>query len=277
MLNHDAPFTQLLDDATIAQSVYGDGSADVITKVEAGRNVVVLTLFDELSAVALTLQPPKGGEGTLRVASVDVTTAPNASLKLDLQRTIIAAIAIAGEENFNSLLLAQLAFDAMAALQDTRVMDALVARSDGAATCGPGVDDAMAPLAAHLSVYSTPVQTCRKSRFVGHAAAVASESEVASVLAHLRTRRSLAAATHPAIFAYRFADASGVIHSDFDDDGEAGAAKRLLLMLQQRKVDGVLIVVTRWFGGILLGPDRFKIITEVARDALVVAGRLPVS
>jgi putative IMPACT (imprinted ancient) family translation regulator len=35
--------------------------------------------------------------------------------------------------------------------------------------------------------------------------------------------------------------------------------------------DGVLVVVSRWFGGIHLGPKRFAHITNVARDLLVSA------
>lgn len=37
---------------------------------------------------------------------------------------------------------------------------------------------------------------------------------------------------------------------------------------------GVLVVVTRWFGGIHLGPDRFKHINQAARDALEAGGFL---
>ena len=40
-------------------------------------------------------------------------------------------------------------------------------------------------------------------------------------------------------------------------------------MLQRVGARNVMVVVTRWFGGILLGTDRFKIITNVAKDALV--------
>jgi hypothetical protein len=32
--------------------------------------------------------------------------------------------------------------------------------------------------------------------------------------------------------------------------------------------DGVAVIVTRWFGGILLGPDRFKFICNSARNIL---------
>jgi len=33
-------------------------------------------------------------------------------------------------------------------------------------------------------------------------------------------------------------------------------------------VKNVVVVVSRWFGGILLGGDRFKLINNAARDAL---------
>lgn len=36
----------------------------------------------------------------------------------------------------------------------------------------------------------------------------------------------------------------------------------------------MLVVVTRWFGGIQLGPDRFKHINHAARNALEMAGFL---
>lgn len=38
--------------------------------------------------------------------------------------------------------------------------------------------------------------------------------------------------------------------------------------MQILEVDNVVVIVTRWFGGIHLGPDRFKDINNVARMAL---------
>lgn len=43
-----------------------------------------------------------------------------------------------------------------------------------------------------------------------------------------------------------------------EDDGEHGAGEPLLHMMRALGAIDVLVVVTRWFGGILLGPDRFK-------------------
>lgn len=52
---------------------------------------------------------------------------------------------------------------------------------------------------------------------------------------------------------------------DYDDDGEIGAGKRLLEVLRNNKnVNNMMVVVTRWYGGIKLGHSRFKIIKDVA-------------
>jgi putative IMPACT (imprinted ancient) family translation regulator len=40
----------------------------------------------------------------------------------------------------------------------------------------------------------------------------------------------------------------------------------------QQEVKDVLVIVTRYFGGTLLGADRFKHINKAARDALELGG-----
>ena len=79
--------------------------------------------------------------------------------------------------------------------------------------------------------------------------------------------------------------------TDNDDDGETAAGGRLAHLLQilvgvlsrtpgpalltdLQEVNNVLVVVTRYFGGILLGPDRFKHINQAARNALELGGFL---
>lgn len=46
----------------------------------------------------------------------------------------------------------------------------------------------------------------------------------------------------------------------------------LRLPAQILDVRNVLVVVSRWYGGILLGPDRFKHINNCARNILVEEG-----
>ncbi|KAL3767331.1 hypothetical protein ACHAWO_007274 [Cyclotella atomus] len=73
------------------------------------------------------------------------------------------------------------------------------------------------------------------------------------------------------MFAYRFTK-DGILVSDNDDDGEKGSGAKIASLLQLSKVENVLVVVSRWYGGIHLGPARFKHIASVARDGLVLAG-----
>ncbi len=71
------------------------------------------------------------------------------------------------------------------------------------------------------------------------------------------------------MFAYRITKQdSEVVIQDCDDDGENHAGSRLLHLLQILNIQNYLIVVSRWYGGILLGPDRFKHINNCARNLL---------
>lgn len=85
----------------------------------------------------------------------------------------------------------------------------------------------------------------------------------------LLQNRKIAAATHN-IMAYRIIiPEKGTILQDYDDDGETAAGSRLLHLLQIVDAINVVVVVSRWFGGILLGPDRFKHINNAARSLLL--------
>jgi len=53
-----------------------------------------------------------------------------------------------------------------------------------------------------------------------------------------------------------------------DDDGEGGAGDKLLNLLDVCNAINCVIIVTRWYGGVHLGPDRFKHINERALTLL---------
>lgn len=61
---------------------------------------------------------------------------------------------------------------------------------------------------------------------------------------------------------------------EFHDDGEGGAGIKIMHFLQDSNVRNVLVVVSRWYGGILLGPARFMYITDAARGVLEQGGYL---
>lgn len=112
----------------------------------------------------------------------------------------------------------------------------------------------------------------RKSVFIGHACKIKSPKEVSQIVDYLLSDRKIAKATHPAMLAYRCRGPGGVIHQDNDDDGESAAGSRLAHLLQILELEDVLVVVTRFYGGVHLGSDRFKHINQAARDALVLGG-----
>jgi putative IMPACT (imprinted ancient) family translation regulator len=50
----------------------------------------------------------------------------------------------------------------------------------------------------------------------------------------------------------------GVFYETKSDDGETGAGKVILRILQKKQFTNIIVCVTRWFGGIKLEGDRFK-------------------
>ena len=50
-----------------------------------------------------------------------------------------------------------------------------------------------------------------------------------------------------------------------NDDGESGAGMVILRMLEREGLEGHIIVVTRWFGGVKLGGDRFRRVQDAVR------------
>ncbi|KAJ6146933.1 hypothetical protein N7497_008915 [Penicillium chrysogenum] len=117
----------------------------------------------------------------------------------------------------------------------------------------------------------------KKSVFVGRVARVTCLAQAQAFLDHLTaTDRKVAAATHN-ISAWRIRQKKGdgegeTVVQDYDDDGETAAGGRLLHVMQLMDVWNVVVVVTRWYGGIQLGPARFRLINDVGRDALVKGG-----
>ncbi|KAI8904016.1 ribosomal protein S5 domain 2-type protein [Gorgonomyces haynaldii] len=115
-------------------------------------------------------------------------------------------------------------------------------------------------------IWHSEPMTEKKSIFVAHAAIVRSIEEVVAVRKTLLLDRKIASATHN-ITAYRIVSGTTVI-KDCDDDGEDAAGARLLHLLELTHAQNIFIMVSRWYGGILLGPKRFKLINNCARALL---------
>ncbi|XP_077081969.1 protein IMPACT isoform X6 [Siphateles boraxobius] len=128
-------------------------------------------------------------------------------------------------------------------------------------------DDEELPLIKHGETI-----TDRRSTFQPHLAPVVTPKQIQRVLNNLYENKKIASATHN-IYAYRiYLEDKDSFLQDCEDDGETAAGGRLLHLLQILDVRNVLVVVSRWYGGILLGPDRFKHINNCARNILIQEG-----
>ncbi|KAI3323223.1 RWD repeat domain-containing protein [Xylariaceae sp. AK1471] len=111
-----------------------------------------------------------------------------------------------------------------------------------------------------------------KSTFVARCAAVSSTAEAEAFLQHLLVSdKKVRAATHN-ITAWRIRGPNNTAFQDCNDDGETAAGGRLLHLMQLMELWDVMVVVTRWYGGHKLGPRRFALINQAARDSFVKAG-----
>ncbi|KAM7538382.1 hypothetical protein Aperf_G00000073667 [Anoplocephala perfoliata] len=117
----------------------------------------------------------------------------------------------------------------------------------------------------------------RKSVFQAHCCEVSSLPEVSAFISTMLEDRKVAAATHNITAWYLRsklkpeAPMTSLV-ADYDDDGEAQAGGRLLHLLSMAAREGVVVMVTRWYGGILLGPDRFRHINNAASQLLMQQG-----
>ncbi|CAG8508349.1 2852_t:CDS:2 [Diversispora eburnea] len=105
----------------------------------------------------------------------------------------------------------------------------------------------------------------QRSVFVAHLAPVNNISEVNLVRETLMLNKKVAKATHN-IMAYRIIRDDGILIQ------ETAAGGRLLHLLQLVNAKNIIVIVSRWYGGIQLGADRFKDINNVARDLLEKCG-----
>lgn len=125
-------------------------------------------------------------------------------------------------------------------------------------------------IAASIQIFHGKPYVERKSTFIPHFAYVTNMDQVEAFKREIITDSKFSKATHN-IFAYRYTCTErGIVVHDYDDDGETAAGGRLAEILRLMKVEnhGVAVIVTRFYGGQLLGPDRFKIINSQARGLL---------
>lgn len=108
----------------------------------------------------------------------------------------------------------------------------------------------------------TGIISDRASKYAVSGGAVETRADVKAFMATLCRDKKFAKATHNSWAAIlRDGPAKG-------DDGEAGAGMVILRMLQHEGLRHHIIVVTRWYGGVKLGGDRFRHVQTATRHYL---------
>ncbi len=110
----------------------------------------------------------------------------------------------------------------------------------------------------------------RGSRYAVTLAAAADRAAAQAVVADLCRKGKFRRATH---HSWALLTAAG--DPVGDDDGEAGAAAIIRQEIEAEGLCGVVVIVTRWFGGTHLGGDRFRHIRSATRTGLAAWRALP--
>jgi len=106
----------------------------------------------------------------------------------------------------------------------------------------------------------TNILTDRGSKYAVSGAKVSSKKEAVAALKLLKKEKKFAKATH---------NTWAVISSENgpikNDDGEGGAGRIILQMLEGANLTDHMVIVTRWYGGVKLGGDRFRRVQDSVR------------
>ena len=99
----------------------------------------------------------------------------------------------------------------------------------------------------------------RGSRYSVSGGPCESRDEARTFIKQLCRNKRFAKATHNT---WAFLQDSAPVKND---DGEAGAGKVIVRMLEREGLRNHIVVVTRWFGGKQLGGDRFRHVQDAVR------------
>ena len=103
----------------------------------------------------------------------------------------------------------------------------------------------------------------RGSKYAVSGVAVTSRADIDAALKDLKRNKKFAKATHNT-WAAVLSDGTPLK----GDDGESGAGLVIVRMLEREGLTDHLIVVTRWYGGVKLGGDRFRRVQDCVKAYL---------
>ncbi|KAJ8301220.1 hypothetical protein KUTeg_020207 [Tegillarca granosa] len=108
------------------------------------------------------------------------------------------------------------------------------------------------------------------NHFIAEGGKSVSIAQVRNIYKKVASNPVHASANHR-ILVYRTKDNNGKTHEGYSDDGEHGAGRKLLKVMQDQGLNNCTFVIVRRFGGRHLGPKRFNIMEDVM---LQVAGKI---
>lgn len=265
----------LLDELEAMNAIYGEGTL----RTDKNKGSFILRLPGSLIFIRLQFPPeypkiPPVIVGTHGAGELNVKGAANQAVSRC--RTILGQIFQPGHVCLFDLLqeLSILDNSGQTETLHQEIPQAVESEEGGITVAPPPTDTNVDGSVAEEgpSWVTSDEVTEKKSVFVARCATVESPEQAKQYVNYLVTYdRRVGRATHN-IMAWRIKATNDISYQDCDDDGETAAGGRLLHLMQLMDVCNVLVVVSRWYGGILLGPDRFRIINSVAREALVRGG-----
>ena len=111
--------------------------------------------------------------------------------------------------------------------------------------------------------------TSKESTFIAHCSPLGSPSSRTDLIQGLMTQKpELETASHNAWAVRSQYGNSPLVQEASFDDGEQGCGKFMLQIMREADITNSLVVLTRWYGGIMLGPDRWRIMRECVSEAM---------
>ncbi|EGS21086.1 uncharacterized protein CTHT_0029270 [Thermochaetoides thermophila DSM 1495] len=274
----------LLDEIEAINSIYGDNTL-VRSPQDSGPTIYILTLPGETASLRLQF-PPEYPDVPLTVLGTHSSGSSGkrgtAARDLALFRDAVSEVYEAGQVClFDAIEKVQ---ELLAAVKEEEEREQKEREEQAASQSDDEGNEGVTPNrdgrhTDELPILSSPPPwtlsepiTESKSTFIARCAPVTSPQQAVSYMQHLlATDKKVRAATHN-MTAWRIRGLNGTSFQDCDDDGETAAGGRLLHLMQRMDLWDVMVVVSRWYGGVKLGPRRFTLINQVARDAFVQAG-----
>ncbi|MDQ7072108.1 MAG: YigZ family protein [Rhodobacterales bacterium] len=106
------------------------------------------------------------------------------------------------------------------------------------------------------------------SKYAVSGGQVQSRDAANAFIKELKRNKKFAKATHNT-WAVILSDGTSIKN----DDGESGAGMVILRMLERAELQDHIVVVTRWYGGVKLGGDRFRHVQSCVRAYLDACGQ----